>query len=48
MFLNFGDLDFSLRYPLLVTLPNLRRSSMLSERRSYLILNIQVQEYFTV
>ena len=36
--------DFSLRWTLLVTLLNLRRSSVLSERRSYLILYIQVQE----
>jgi hypothetical protein len=43
-----SDLDFSLRSPLLVTLPNLRRSSILSERRLFLILYIQVQEYCLV
>ena len=52
IFLTFGlsgrYLDFSLRLPLLVTLPNLCRSSILSERRSYLFLSIQVQEYRTL
>ena len=44
MFLTFGFsgryLGFSLRYPLLVRLANLCRSSILSETRSYLILYI--------
>jgi hypothetical protein len=41
-------LDLFLRLPLLVTLPDLCRSSILFERRSCLILFIQVQEYCTV
>ena len=52
MFLTFGFfgryLDFSLRYTLLVTLPDLHHSSILSERRSYLSLYIQVQEFSSV
>jgi len=53
LFLTFGfsgrDLDFFLRLPLVVTLPYLRRSSILSERRLFLILYIQVvQEYSRV